>query len=124
MEISEILALLGALGTIVGIISAFLGYKQGIKKEGANNGTLLTDVGYIKRSVDDLKHDQKEITKTIDGLTERVIRVEDSVRQLDERVDKHNSVIDRTYILKKQGGIVEEKIKVLNHRIEDLEVTK
>ena len=34
--------------------------------------------------------------------------------QLEKKVDKHNSVIERTYIL-------EEKMKVANHRIEDLE---
>ena len=36
------------------------------------------------------------------------------VGQLEKKVDKHNSVIERTYIL-------EEKMKVANHRIEDLE---
>lgn len=34
--------------------------------------------------------------------------------QLEKKVDKHNSVIERTYIL-------EEKMKVANHRIDDLE---
>lgn len=36
------------------------------------------------------------------------------LEQLEKKVDKHNSVIERTYIL-------EEKMKVANHRIEDLE---
>lgn len=36
------------------------------------------------------------------------------VGQLEKKVDKHNSVIERTYIL-------EEKMKVANHRIDDLE---
>lgn len=34
--------------------------------------------------------------------------------QLEKKVDKHNSIIERTYIL-------EEKMKVANHRIDDLE---
>ncbi len=34
--------------------------------------------------------------------------------ELAKQVDKHNNIIERTYIL-------EEKIKVANHRIEDLE---
>lgn len=34
--------------------------------------------------------------------------------ELEKKVDKHNSVIERTYIL-------EEKMKVANHRIDDLE---
>lgn len=36
------------------------------------------------------------------------------LEQLEKKVDKHNSIIERTYIL-------EEKMKVANHRIEDLE---
>lgn len=36
------------------------------------------------------------------------------IEQLEKKVDKHNSVVERTYQL-------EEKIKVANHRIEDLE---
>lgn len=34
--------------------------------------------------------------------------------KVEEKMDKHNSVIERTYIL-------EEKVKVANHRIGDLE---
>ena len=36
------------------------------------------------------------------------------IEQLEKKVEKHNSVIERTYIL-------EEKVRVANHRIEDLE---
>lgn len=36
------------------------------------------------------------------------------IEQLEQRVNKHNSVIERTYVL-------EEQMKVANHRIEDLE---
>jgi len=36
------------------------------------------------------------------------------IEQLEKKVDKHNTIIERTYIL-------EEKMKVANHRIDDLE---
>ena len=36
------------------------------------------------------------------------------IEQLEKKVEKHNSVVERTFLL-------EEKIKVANHRIEDLE---
>ncbi len=36
------------------------------------------------------------------------------LEQLENKVNKHNSVVERTYIL-------EEKMKVANHRIDDLE---
>lgn len=39
------------------------------------------------------------------------------IEQLEKKVDKHNTVIERTFIL-------EEKMKVANHRIDDLEERK
>lgn len=40
---------------------------------------------------------------------------------LEKKVDKHNSVVERTFKLEEQAAVLEEKIKVANHRIEDLE---
>ena len=41
--------------------------------------------------------------------------------ELTKRVDKHNNTIERTYRLEEQMALQEEKMKVANHRIEDLE---
>ena len=43
------------------------------------------------------------------------------MEQLEEKVHKHNQVIERTFKLEKQEEILEEKIRVANHRIDDLE---
>ena len=43
------------------------------------------------------------------------------IQQLEQKVDKHNSVIERTYALEKQAGLLEERLRVANHRIDDLE---
>jgi hypothetical protein len=43
------------------------------------------------------------------------------LEQLEEKVNKHNSVIERTYELEKHEEVIEEKIRVANHRIDDLE---
>ena len=43
------------------------------------------------------------------------------IQQLEIRVDKHNNVIERMYNLEKHEAVLEEEIKVANHRIEDLE---
>ena len=40
---------------------------------------------------------------------------------LEKKVDKQNSVVERTFKLEEQTAVIEEKIKVANHRIEDLE---
>ena len=43
------------------------------------------------------------------------------LEQLEEKVNKHNNVIERTFQLEKQEELLEEKIRVANHRIDDLE---
>lgn len=43
------------------------------------------------------------------------------IEQLEKKVDKHNQVIDRVYKLEKRDAVVEEEMKVANHRISDLE---
>lgn len=43
------------------------------------------------------------------------------LEELTKRVDKHNNVVERTYHLEEAVKIQQEKMKVANHRIEDLE---
>lgn len=43
------------------------------------------------------------------------------IQQLEDKVEKHNKVIERVYNLEKDAAVFEEEIKVANHRIEDLE---
>ncbi len=43
------------------------------------------------------------------------------IEQLEKKVDKHNNLIERTYQLEKRVDVINEKIKVENHRIDDLE---
>jgi len=43
------------------------------------------------------------------------------LEQLEKKVEKHNNLIERTYALERNQTLLEEKIKVANHRIEDLE---
>lgn len=50
-------------------------------------------------------HGQQEKTRAL---------MEYKLEELTQKVEKHNSIMERTYIL-------EEKVKVANHRIEDLE---
>ena len=43
------------------------------------------------------------------------------LEQLEKKVDKHNSVVERTFQLEKDLAVLDEKIEVANHRIADLE---
>lgn len=43
------------------------------------------------------------------------------IEELKKSVEKHNNMIERTYDLEKRQSVVEEQIKVANHRLDDLE---
>lgn len=43
------------------------------------------------------------------------------LEQLENKVNKHNNIIERTYNLEARLDVDEERLKVANHRIDDLE---
>ena len=43
------------------------------------------------------------------------------IEQLEQKVQAHNNLIDRTYRLEQHNEVQDEKIATANHRIEDLE---
>lgn len=43
------------------------------------------------------------------------------IDELEKKVQKHNNLIERTYAIEKRLDVDEEKIRVANHRIKDLE---
>lgn len=43
------------------------------------------------------------------------------IEQLEKKVDKHNNIIERMYKAEENINLLDEKIKVANHRIDDLE---
>lgn len=43
------------------------------------------------------------------------------IEQLEEKVNKHNNLIERTFKIEGALSVLDERVKVANHRIEDLE---
>ena len=43
------------------------------------------------------------------------------LEQLEQKVSKHNNLVERTYALEESVALLEERQKVDNHRIDDLE---
>lgn len=84
MEIGSIIALIGAVGAICGVIFGYAGYQKGIKKEckdeGNNTGSLMSDIGYIKSGIDDLKRKQETSELRHYELVERVTKTEESLK--------------------------------------------
>ena len=43
------------------------------------------------------------------------------LEELEKKVQAHNNLVERMYLVEERTELQEEKIKVANHRIEDLE---
>ncbi len=43
------------------------------------------------------------------------------IEQLEKKQDKHNQIIERVYNLERHEAVLDEEVKVANHRIGDLE---
>ena len=63
-------------------------------------------------------YQQKQADKKHD---ETISLIDYKLEQLTKKVELHNNAVERLYEVEKRLGIDEEKIKVSNHRIEDLE---
>lgn len=43
------------------------------------------------------------------------------LEQLEQKVSKHNNLVERTYALEESVALLDERVRVANHRIADLE---
>lgn len=78
----------GAAGIIFGLVTLFRNKRQDDAAEGQSAGTILSDIGYIKAGVDEIKAEQKEQRKTNIDLLTRLTSVEESVKQAHKRIDE------------------------------------
>ena len=65
-----------------------------------------------------------QMRKSREQHSKTIALVEYRLDELTKRVDKHSNVIERTYKLEEVAALQEEKIRVANNRIEDLEKEK
>lgn len=47
--------------------------------------------------------------------------IEYQISELKKEVEKHNTVVERTFILEKETAVIENTVKSAHHRIDDLE---
>ena len=79
--------IIGVVGVCLTALGTWIGYKRGLQNDSNAEGSLRSDVGYIKSSVDDLKIEQKNFNNLHYTLAERVGRVEESAKSAHKRID-------------------------------------
>ena len=60
----------------------------------------------------------KQTSKQVDAKTDLTIY---RIEQLEAKQDKHNTLIERTYKLEEKADLMQERIKVANNRLDDIE---
>lgn len=102
MEATIVLSIISVLGTVSSIVFAYLAYKRNSKtdnkQEGKNEGALISDVGYIKSSIDREKNMDK-LEDRYNQLSNQLTKTEESVAQAHKRITEH--INDKT---KHKGG--------------------
>ncbi len=105
MEFLTILSLvLGIGGTAAAIVFGYKAYARNEKTDntetGKNNGAVLTELGYIKSGIDDIKHKQERQDDQHIEVINRISAVEASAKQAHKRIDDVNEHIDRMHGVK------------------------
>lgn len=118
--ISVISAIISAAAAIiVCLINNHLQRKRDESRRTAEKEQQQTDLkAGLTAQLDEVITNQNESTSKIHNEIE-MIRYQ--LSELAKHVDKHNNVIERTYKLETRTELQEEKIKVANHRLNDLE---
>lgn len=65
---------------------------------------------------------QKRVTdKVAEQQRQSASLLEYKLDELTRKVEKHNNLVERMYHIEEKAALYEEKMKVANHRIDDLE---
>ena len=85
----NIITLIAALSSIV---FALLAYKRSEreeqKKEGKNEGLIISDIGYIKACVDRVEKNLTRLDERYKNVLERLAKVEESLQNAQKRIDE------------------------------------
>lgn len=94
----EITVLISITTALLGAALGVAGYKRTSKREateeGKNDGVLLTDMGYVKAGVDDIKQEQRQAGKQHAELVKEVSMMQRDLKTAFNRIDDNRKGID------------------------------
>ena len=83
---------IGIIGTVASICFEYLAFRRNDRHDqradARQDGVMLTELGYIKGGVDDIKAEQREQRKVNTELYTRMSAVESSAKQAHHRIDR------------------------------------
>lgn len=92
MDTTAWVTVVSSVGVVSTLVLGWLGQnrlvRQAVRNDAGLDAALRVDVEYIKRGVDDMRAEQRILSKSFEGLTERVARLEESVKAAHHRLDR------------------------------------
>ena len=76
----DVSILIAILGFALSVGTFFIGRITAAKTSGQQTGQVLTELGYIKKGIDGLERDIKEIKRQYTDLDVRVSKLEEAIR--------------------------------------------
>lgn len=87
-DIVSIISIIAAIGGVVfGVTTIFRNKKQDDTDEGRQTGAILTELGYIRSGVDDVKRRQEKQDESMIGFLKDLTAVQESTKQAHKRID-------------------------------------
>lgn len=85
------MTVLSVISTVCAIVFGYIAFVRNRDsdktKEAKSNATILTELGYIKGGIDDVKAEQREQRKTNTNFVGRLVSAEASAKQAHKRLD-------------------------------------
>ena len=89
---------IGVISTICAVVFGYLAFVRNRRadttQEARQDATVLTEIGYIKGGIDDIKAEQREQRKTNTDFLSRLAAVESSAKSAHHRIDRLEGITD------------------------------
>ena len=76
----ELSVLISVIGVLLSVASFVIGRTTAAKTSGQEYGVMLTEIGYIKSGVDDMKKKMEQSDKRYIDLEKRLSKVEEAMK--------------------------------------------
>ncbi|MCR3760431.1 hypothetical protein KYB31_15745 [Clostridium felsineum] len=78
---------IGVICSLLGAVVSFFTITKYYQQGGQHDGNISTKIDYIQRGVDDIRIDIKAQDNKIEGIIERIAKVEESAKSAHHRLD-------------------------------------
>ena len=85
-----IMSLIGALGTLSSILFAYLAFRKSENKLLKEEGALISDIRYIKTSIDRMEIKLDKVENNYNDLLKRVIKVEEKQKNIERILERRD----------------------------------